>query len=160
MNLKCFFCTNGCVCTFLNRYCVYIKIQSISKTPFQHCVCLPSLPHQASLPGLAPGQADVQEIWETVAPHVSKPRSSSNHLTWTQSYFTMTLYPYRTILWIYDMNFKCLKSRSSHDLYNFCQQMIVREVHTAQVVSTWSYIIYYLHMCLVTTSDHPVIETF
>ena len=26
--------------------------------------------------------------------------------------------------------------------------------------ATWSYIIYYLHMCLMTTSDHTVIETF
>ena len=136
-------------------------MQSISKTPLQHCMCLPSLPHLPSLPGLAgqtAGKKSEKLLHHMSQSHGRRATPWREHKAILQWLFILIQQSFE-----YNKNFKRLKPRSSHDLNNFVN-------HTAQVVShlfifahvsdhnkwcVWSQKL----MCLITTSDHTIIET-
>ena len=128
-------------------------MQSISKTPLQHCMCLPSLPHLPSLPGLAgqtAGKKSEKLLHHMSQSHGRRATPWREHKAILQWLFILIKQSFE-----HELNFKWLKARSSHDLYNFCQQMIAGCI-LHRSLATWSS----LHPCLITTSDHTIIETF
>ena len=160
-------------------------MQSISKFPFQHCVCLPSLPHLASLPGLAclaslpglPGLPSLPSLPSLpgLAGQTAGKKSEKllHHMSRSHGRRATPWREHKAILqWLFiltepsfqcDMNFKWLKPRSSHYLNNFVNKWLEELIAgwtaghcTHRSSATWSYLL----LCLITTSDHTIIETF